>query len=441
MVTLTEGETGIVPAIAPRATPVHEFSLRFISAVLQILATIAVVRVLPPDATGVYFKGFVIAHGLAALLCGKYDLFIAHYFIGTPQVDYGIPARCVLSALGRRVLIRSAIAGACLLVITADLDIVEPHLQPYVETYLPFVLAIPFAAFALLMAGALRVVNRTLGSMLVSTYCMNIAILLAASAAPPQAALLILSWAFFAGSVLNALMGLIIVRRVFGVTAAFSKVRVKSAAWREIQASVAGNGVTALAAAGLRWGPLCVLALLGPAVRMAEFAVAARTAQIVDFMIPAIIFLPQSIHLQPRLTRALRSLRGKLTTDLAVSLASGSAFVVAVAIMAPWLADLYGPPYAGLVSLFAILLAMQWVTAAGRPALRFVATEWPVALIRRTLVVSATSAIALSLAGIRDYGTLAIAAGMLVGTLLLNGQAIWSAYSLAGSRPVSFPRS
>jgi hypothetical protein len=54
------------------------------------------------------------------------------------------------------------------------------------------------------------------------------------------------------------------------------------AAWREIQASVAGNGVTALAAAGLRWGPLCVLALLGPAVWMAEFAVAARTAQIVD---------------------------------------------------------------------------------------------------------------------------------------------------------------
>jgi hypothetical protein len=76
----------------------------------------------------------------------------------------------------------------------------------------------------------------------------------------------------------------------------------------------------------------------------------------------------------------------------------------------------------------------------GHAALMMVAAEWPVALIRRTLVVSATSAIALSLPGIRGYGTLAMAAGMSVGALLLNGQAIWSAYSLAGSRTASWPR-
>src|SRR4030081_2842402 len=106
----------------------RNFGLRIVAAALHIFATVAVVQVLPPAVAGIYFKGVVIAYGLAALLRGKYELFIAQYFLGRP--DPGIPARDLVRGLGIRVLIRTAIACAILLVITADLDVMEPHLRP-----------------------------------------------------------------------------------------------------------------------------------------------------------------------------------------------------------------------------------------------------------------------------------------------------------------------
>ena len=47
-----------------------DLGLRIVAAVLQIFATVAVLQILPPTEAGVYFKGFVIAYGLAALLRG-----------------------------------------------------------------------------------------------------------------------------------------------------------------------------------------------------------------------------------------------------------------------------------------------------------------------------------------------------------------------------------
>ena len=43
-----------------------------------------------------------------------------------------------------------------------------------------------------------------------------------------------------------------------------------------------------LARGFLLWGPLCILAIWAPAVQMAQYAVAARTALIVDFFLPAL---------------------------------------------------------------------------------------------------------------------------------------------------------
>ena len=83
MVTLTVGRGRCGQrTCAPAPSPLREGILRVLAAVLQIMATVAIVRALEPDTAGIYFKGFVIAYGLAALLRGKYELFAAHVFIG-----------------------------------------------------------------------------------------------------------------------------------------------------------------------------------------------------------------------------------------------------------------------------------------------------------------------------------------------------------------------
>ena len=346
MVTLTVGQGDAITELRAAPSPLREGILRVLAAVLQIAATIAIVRALEPDTAGIYFKGFVIAYGLAALLRGKYELFTAHFFIGhSPQMQFGIPARLLVRALGIRVLIRSAIACAILLVFTADLDVMETHLRPYLETYLPFVLAVPFASLALLLSGTLRAVNRTLGSVLVASYSMNIAILAGAYFASPEDALFVLSWAFFAGSVLMAVTGVLITRRVFKEQAGLADAGTAAYPWADVYASTGSNGLTGIALAGLQWGPACVLAIFGTDLGIAQYAVVYRTAQIIDFLVPSVILIPHSTRFQSQLCEAMSTLRGKLAVDLAVSFSTTTAWVIAVALITPWLVGIYGPPY------------------------------------------------------------------------------------------------
>src|ERR1700733_9290381 len=332
MVTLTVENGEAVPPMGRGLVAAREFALRIIGGVLQIGATIAVVQVLPPTVAGIYFKGVIVAYGLAALLRGKYELFIAQHFVNPQQSDLGARARAVVRALGIRVLIRSAIACAGLLVVTADLDVMDVYLHPYLQTYLPFVLAVPFATLALFLASTLRATNRTLGSVIVATYGINVMIIAAAVAVsmrPEEDGLLVLSWAFFIGSLLAALMGVLLTRYVFKVPTDSAQLSLTAAEWREIYMSTGENGFTGLALAGLQWGPICALAVLGTAIEVAAFGVVTRTAQVVDFLIPAVIFVPQSARFQSRLCRAMRTARGKLAVDLSVSLATTSACVLA----------------------------------------------------------------------------------------------------------------
>ena len=141
MVTLTVENGGPVPPMGRGIAAIRELGLRIVSAALHILATVAVVQVLAPPVAGIYFRGAVVCYGLAALLRGKYDLFIAQHFVDPRKSDLGEHARAVVRGLGIRVLIRSAIACALLLVFTTDLDVMDVYLRPYLQTYLPFVLA------------------------------------------------------------------------------------------------------------------------------------------------------------------------------------------------------------------------------------------------------------------------------------------------------------
>jgi hypothetical protein len=56
------------------------------------------------------------------------------------------------------------------------------------------------------------------------------------------------------------------------------------------------------------------------------------------------------------------------------------------------------------------------------------AADWDLGRIRRIMFVSMTGAIVLSLAGVSDFGPLATAVGGLAGAILLNGQALESAF-------------
>ena len=442
MVTLTVENRGPIPPLGRGITAARELSLRLVGAALQILATVAVVQVLAPPVAGIYFRGAIITYGLAALLRGKYELFIVQHFIDLQKSDLGEHARLVVRGLGIRVLNRSAIACAVLLVFTTDLDVMDVYVRPYLQTYLPFVLAVPFATLALFLASTLRAVNHTLGSTVVSSYTINVMILVAAGVAAvlqPDAPLFPLSWGFFIGCALAAGMGVLLTRHVFEVPRHDPGLKPNAAEWRDIYASTGRNGLTGLALAALQWGPACVLAVLGTAIEIAQFAVVTRTAQIIDFLIPAVIFIPHSASVQSRLCQAMHSARGKLAVDLSVSLATTSACVIAVASLTPWLVSWYGPAYSGLTSLFALLFLTQWVAGACRPALRQLAADWDLGHIRRIMFISMTGAIAVSLAGIVSYGPLAAAFGSLVGALLLNGQALQSAFRRAGVSSASEP--
>jgi hypothetical protein len=416
---------------------VRELGLRVIGAALQILATVVVVQALAPQVAGIYFRGAIIAYGLAALLRGKYDLFVAQYFVDPRKSELRDHARAVVRGLGIRVLIRSAIACAILLVFTTDMDVMDVYLRPYLETYLPFVLAVPFATLALFLASTLRAVNHTLGSVVVSSYSINVLIIVAGNLTgmiTPETPLVTLSWGFFAGCVLAAGMGVLLTRHVFGAPRNLQRLELDAAEWREIWTATGQNGITGVALAALQWGPACVLAVFGTTVEIAQFAVATRTAHVIDFLIPAVVFIPHSARIQSRLCQAMRSARGKLAVDLSVSFATTTACVLAVGILTPLLfVNWYGPAYSGIYLLFALLFFTQWVAGAARPALRQLAADWDLRRVRRIMFVSMIGAIALSLAGVSDFGPLAAAVGGLAGALLLNGQALESALKRVGT--------
>jgi hypothetical protein len=434
LVTLTV-EKGTVPKPEHGSVALRNLGLRAVAAVLQIAATFAVLHALEPAVAGVYFKGFVIAYGLAALLRGKYDLLVEQLFLG--QQIVGLPARELVRGLGIRVLVRSAFACAVLLVVTTDLDVMDVHLRPYLQTYLPFVLAVPFATLALFLSNVLRAINRTLSSILVQTYSLNIMILAVANSVSGSEddRLLFLSWAFCAGALLAAGLGVLITRNAFPpADEPAGRKTEPAAAWREVYAASAHHRLTGLAVACLQWGPICLLALIGSEVQLAHYAAVTRTAMVVDFMIPAAILVPHGFLLHSRWADAIHSRHGKLLVDLVVSLATTTLCVLAVAIVTPWVVDLYGVDYTKLTELFVVLFATQWLSGAGRPAIRHLAANWNFPLIRRILFVSMTVAMASSLVGVPAYGAFGAAISVFLGALLLNGQAVQAAFAGCNSR-------
>jgi hypothetical protein len=411
-----------------RSTAAHpwigELLLRLLGAALQILATWAVVHALTPEEAGVYFRGFVIALGLSTLLRGKYEIYLAQHIIGRRATTTGIPDGVLLMQLARRMLVRSSLVCAVLLVVTADLDIQAPQLQTLLQTYLPFVLAVPCVSLSSLLGEALRAANRTLG-IVVAAYAVNLSMLLAVVLAPSDASLALYSWAFLLGSLVSAGVVAALAWRAFPVARGAGSRPIRREALQEVDS----RELIGLARGLLLWGPLCVLAVWAPPIQMAQYAVAARTALIVDIFLPALNLTGCRETLMA--AQPVQATRRLLLRQLAAALVYSSAFVVPLLVLAPVTLALYGKPYDLQLTVYALLLGVQWANGVGRPAVRHAVVEWNARRIGVAVGSGAVAVVLICALGVTAYGALAAAAASLAGALIVNGRAI----SMALSRP------
>ena len=397
---------------------VRELLLRLLGATLQILATLAIIRVLTPDEAGVYFRGFVIALGLSALLGAKYEIYQAQHIIGLRAAVTGIPDGVLLTQLARRMLLRAILLVGILLVITADLDIQAPQLQMVLQTYLPFVLALPFVSLSSLLGEALRAANRTLG-IVVTAYAVNVSILVAVALAPPDASLVLYSWAFFLGSVIAAAIAVVLARRAFPTTPAE---RSRAPLSPEALQAVDSREFIGLARGVLRWGPLCVLAIWAPPLQMAQYAVAARTALIVDYFLPALNLTGCRETLMA--AQPVCGSRRLLIAQLARALVYSTVLVLPLLLLAQETLNLYGMPYDTQVTVYALLLGVQFANGLGRPAVRHAVVEWDARRIGLAVGSGAIAVVLVCALGVTTYGALAAAAASLIGALIVNARAI-----------------
>jgi hypothetical protein len=398
---------------------IGELLLRLLGAALQILATWAVVHALTPEEAGVYFRGFVIALGLSTLLRGKYEIYLAQHIIGRRAATTGIPNGVLLMQIARRMLLRSSLLCAVLLVVMADLDIQAPQLQTILQTYLPFVLAVPCVSLSSLLGEALRAANRTLG-IVVAAYAVNLSMLIAVLLAPPDASLALYSWAFLLGSVVSMGVAAALAWRAFPVARGEGY---SLPICRAAQQGVDSRELIGLARGLLLWGPLCVLAVWAAPIQMAQYAVAARTALIIDMFLPALNLTGgrETLRATPPPIQAPRRL---LLRQLAAALVYSSAFVVPLLLLAPPTLALYGMPYDSQLAVYALLLGVQWANGVGRPAVRHAVLEWDARRIGVAVGSGAVAVVLISALGVSTYGALAAAAASLVGALIFNGRAI-----------------
>jgi O-antigen/teichoic acid export membrane protein len=417
---------GLVPGeIEGVRTPTLEMLLRVIGATLQIVATWAVVHALPPVSVGAYFRGFVISLGFAAFLRANYEMYAAYHIIARRSLVTGISDSTLIMQLGRRVLLRSSLVCGVLLVITADIDIQAPRLLPALETYLPFVLAIPWVSLSSFISEALRAANRTLFGTVVGSYVLNISMLLAVVIAPSSGSLTLYSWMYFGGSVVAAVLAVIFARWALRPDWHHADTPIP----REILRGADERGVIGLARAVMLWGPLCILAVSVGAQEMAYYAVAARTAMILDFILPA-LNLSGGRDLISDLHPAQMS-RRVIVAQLSGALLYSSIFVGIALVAAPATLRLYGYPYDSQLPVYLLLLAVQWANSIGRPAIRHLVARWDVGRISAAVGTAAVSALLVCGLAINSFGILAPAGASLIGALLMS---LWAIVSVLGHR-------
>lgn len=397
-----------------RLHPVTDTVLRLLGVALQIASTLVLARTLAVGDTGLFFQGLVVTIAGATFMRAKFDLYISRHIIGNLQRETGLSTADVLQVLSRRFMTRCCIICAVLLVIAADLDVTSQYLKPYLQTFIPFVLALPLVGYATMVSSALRAANRWLQSLVCTAYALNSAILLAALIAP-QPSLLWFSWAFLAGSALGALFAYGFARQQFGTPVQPSDECARQQAWKQINRSIHDDAGVGIANTTLTWGPLCLLVLLAPASQMALYAISTRTAQLIIYLMPAIARLTA-----PRNHRELERLGGQhgraaLRLSL-IGLAVPSALVaVALLASARWSLAQFGTPYEAAFAVYLVLILGEGFGATIRPMFRHRAANWNADIARKVLYAASATSIVVCLAGVAIKPALAAALAFLAG--------------------------
>jgi hypothetical protein len=168
---------------------------------------------------------------------------------------------------------------------------------------------------------------------------------------------------------------------------------------------------------------------------MAQYAVAARTALIVDIFLPALNLTGCRETL--RATQLLPAPRRLLLKQLAAAVVYSSALVAPLLVLALPTLALYGKPYDSHLTVYALLLGVQWINGVGRPAVRRAVVTWDARRIGVAVGSGAVAVVLICALTVATYGALAAAAASLIGALIVNGRAI--AMSLSDGRTGEAP--
>jgi hypothetical protein len=155
---------------------------------------------------------------------------------------------------------------------------------------------------------------------------------------------------------------------------------------------------------------------------MAQYAVAARTALVVDFFLPALNLSGCRTTLKAGLP--VPGSRPLMLRQLGRALTYSSAFFLALFALAPTTLSIYGMPYDAKSTVYTVLLGVQWANGVGRPAVRRTVAQWNGRRIALAVGSSAFIAVLVCAAGVTSYGALAAAAASLIAALILNSRAI-----------------
>ncbi|NGY05628.1 hypothetical protein [Solimonas terrae] len=400
-----------------RLHPAADTVFRLIGVALQIAATLALAHTLTIGDTGLFFQGFVVTIAGATFMRAKFDLYISRHIVGRLERETGLSTADVLQVLGRRFMTRCCIICAVLLVIAADLDVTSQYLKPYLQTFVPFVIALPLAGYATMISSAMRAANRWLQSLACTAYAMNSAVLLAVLLAP-QPTLQLFSWTFLVGSALGAALAYGFARQQFGKPGQTADHCARQKAWKAINRSIHDDAAIGLANTALTWGPLCLLVVLAPSSEMALYAISTRTAQLLIYVMPAIAHLVAPRH--DRELELLGGRHGRAALRLSLGGLAIPSIIVAVALVASarWSLAQYGEAYEAGFAVYLVLILAEGFGATIRPLFRYRAANWDATIARQTLYAASATAIVICLAGVAIQPALAAAVAFLAGQIV-----------------------
>lgn len=401
-------------------------ALRLGGALLQVLSAIFVARIASPTQAGFFFIGFAVITLVAVLCRAGFDQAMTRIVSADFALERSRAAADTIEALIARFLRRTLVlcplliaagAGALYLLPIADAD------AALVVALLPFVLGVPFLGVASLTGIALQAAGRPLLSVLTMFVIHNLCLMAAALAPASAREVGAFNYAFLLGCILAALFG----AGVLALTLRSRLVTHNSGAQpdpiereREVRALVQENAGTVIGNLVLVWGPLSLLGALSSPLEAARFGIAARSAQLVSFALPALNFVLAPRFSVLHATGMYAELRQSLLRSSLLSLALSSVVAVPMIVLATPIMSFFGEGYASGAMLLILLAAAQWANGASGAAIQFLAMTGSEISLRRLFVLTAGLSLAVGAPLVAWRGSNGAAELTLASALLLN---------------------